>query len=168
MLGLRERYRDWVEESEDMKPLTYLKALAGIDDVNAFWRAREEILSSPKKHAADIFLCKKIRKRYGAGIPINKAINEFFAPHGFNGIFISKDAEIGSDCTILQQVTIGINFSGGGAPKIGQKCLIGAGAKIIGNVRVGKNVRIGANAIVVEDIPDNCTVVMNKPRVIQR
>lgn len=152
-----------------MKPLTYLKALVGIDDVNAFWKAREEILSSSKKHAVDIFLCKKIRKRYGAGIPINKKINEFFAPHGFNGIFISKDAEIGRDCTILQQVTIGINFSGGGVPpKIGQKCLIGAGAKIIGDVRIGNNVRIGANAIVVEDIPDNCTVVMNKPRIIQR
>ena len=57
---------------------------------------------------------------------------------------------------------------GGGAPTIGNNCLIGAGAKIIGNVRIGNNVRIGANAIVVDDIPDNCTVVMNKPRVIVR
>ena len=56
----------------------------------------------------------------------------------------------------------------GGAPTIGNNCLIGAGAKIIGNVRVGDNVRIGANAIVVDDVPDNCTVVMNKPRVIVR
>lgn len=46
--------------------------------------------------------------------------------------------------------------------------MIGAGAKIIGNVRVGNNVRIGANAIVIEDVPDDCTVVMNKPRVIVR
>lgn len=46
--------------------------------------------------------------------------------------------------------------------------MIGAGAKIIGNVYVGNHVRIGANAIVVDDIPDNCTVVMNKPRVIVR
>ena len=57
---------------------------------------------------------------------------------------------------------------GGGAPTIGSNCLIGAGAKIIGNVHVGNNVRIGANAIVVDDVPDNCTVVMNKPRVIVR
>ena len=56
----------------------------------------------------------------------------------------------------------------GGAPTIGNNCLIGAGAKIIGNVHVGNNVRIGANAIVVDDVPDNCTVVMNKPRVIVR
>ena len=46
--------------------------------------------------------------------------------------------------------------------------MIGAGAKIIGNIRIGNNVRIGANAIVVDDVPDDCTVVMNKPRVIVR
>ena len=46
--------------------------------------------------------------------------------------------------------------------------IIGAGAKIIGNVHVGNNVRIGANTIVVDDVPDDCTVVMNKPRVILR
>ena len=55
-----------------------------------------------------------------------------------------------------------------GAPTIGNNCLIGAGAKIIGNVHIGNNVRIGANAIVVDDVPNNCTVVMNKPRVIVR
>lgn len=60
------------------------------------------------------------------------------------------------------------NFSSGGVPTIGNNCLIGAGAKIIGNVHIGNNVRIGANAIVVDDVPDNCTVVMNKPRVIVR
>lgn len=71
---------------------------------------------------------------------------------------------------IYQQVTIGSNDlqNFGGAPTIGNNCLIGAGAKIIGNVHVGNNVRIGANAIVVDDVPDNCTVVMNKPRVIVR
>jgi serine O-acetyltransferase len=45
---------------------------------------------------------------------------------------------------------------------------IGAGAKIIGNIKIGNNVRIGASCVVVEDIPDNCTVVMHKPRIIQK
>lgn len=53
-----------------------------------------------------------------------------------------------------------------GAPNIGDDCYIGAGAKIIGNINIGNNVRIGANCVVVEDIPDNCTVVMDKPRII--
>lgn len=71
---------------------------------------------------------------------------------------------------IYQQVTIGSNDlqNSRGAPTIGNNCLIGAGAKIIGNVHVGNNVRIGSNAIVVDDVTDNCTVVMNKPRVIVR
>ena len=55
-----------------------------------------------------------------------------------------------------------------GFPKIGNNCYIGAGAKIIGNVRIGDNVRIGANAIVTFDVPSNCTVVLNKPRIIKR
>ena len=44
--------------------------------------------------------------------------------------------------------------------------MIGAGAKIIGPIRIGNNVKIGANCIVVQDIPDNATVVMQKPRII--
>lgn len=48
----------------------------------------------------------------------------------------------------------------------GKNVYIGAGAKIIGNVSVGNNVRIGANCVVVEDIPDNCTVVMSKPKIV--
>lgn len=43
---------------------------------------------------------------------------------------------------------------------------IGAGAKIIGSITIGDNVKIGAGCIVVEDVPDNATVVMNKPRII--
>jgi serine O-acetyltransferase len=55
-----------------------------------------------------------------------------------------------------------------GAPIIGDNCYIGAGAKIIGRVSVGNNVRIGANAVVVKDVPDNCVVVNQPSRVIQK
>ena len=154
-----------------MNPLSYIRALLGIGDVEAFWQARENILSKHGKHSIENYLCKIIRKHYGAGIPVLPDINRFVTPHGFYGIFISQRAKIGEGCTIYQQVTIGSNDlpnSRGGAPTIGNNCLIGAGAKIIGNVRVGNNVRIGANAIVVDDVPDDCTVVMNKPRVIVR
>ena len=148
-----------------MNPLRYIKAMFGLGDVDAFWMAREEILKRPGKHCLENYLCKIIRKHYGAGIPILPDINRFATPHGFYGIFISQRAKVGEGCVIYQQVTI---ILGGGAPTIGNNCLIGAGAKIIGNVHVGNNVRIGANAIVVDDVPDNCTVVMNKPRVIVR
>ncbi|MBQ1977727.1 MAG: serine O-acetyltransferase, partial [Ruminococcus sp.] len=68
------------------------------------------------------------------------------------------------------QVVIGSNndkdSKGYGAPVIGNNVLIGAGAKIIGNVKIGNNVKIGANCCVATDIPDNATVVMEKPRII--
>lgn len=153
-----------------MNPLRYMKALFGLGDIDTFWKAREEILARPGKHPFENYLCKVIRKHYGAGIPILPDINRFTTPHGFYGIFISQRAKIGKGCVIYHQVTIGSNDlkNSGGAPRIGNNCLIGAGAKVIGNVYVGNHVRIGANAIVVDDIPDNCTVVMNKPRVIVR
>lgn len=91
-------------------------------------------------------------------------------PHGLHGIFISKQASIGDGCVIFHQVTIGSNTlkdaTKAGAPKIGDNVYIGTGARIIGNINIGNNVRIGANAIVTNDIPDNATVVLPKPRVI--
>ena len=148
-----------------MNIITYVKALVGIGDIDAFWCAREKIIKK-KRSFFENFLCKIIRKRYGAGIPVLEEIIRFNTPLGFYGIFISKDAVIGIICTILHQVTIGSDLFGGGAPIVGNNCLIGAGAKIIGNVKIGDDVKVGANAIVVEDIPDGCTVVMNKPRIL--
>ena len=87
-------------------------------------------------------------------------------PHGLNGIVVSPNAVIGKNCTIFHQVTIGEGRDG--APTIGDNCFIGVGAKIIGKIRIGDNVRIGANCVVFEDVPDNCTVVLEKPRYIIR
>ena len=85
-------------------------------------------------------------------------------PHGLYGIIVSHNAHIGKNTTIFHQVTIGEGK--GGAPTIGDNCLIGAGAKITGNIRIGNNVKIGTNCVVVEDVPDNATVVLSKPRII--
>ncbi len=81
-------------------------------------------------------------------------------PH-ISGIVISYFAEIGDRCTIYQQVTIGQESIGhkGRAPTIGNNVYIGAGAKIIGPIKIGNNVKIGANTVVTRDVPDNSTVV---------
>jgi serine O-acetyltransferase len=93
-------------------------------------------------------------------------------PHGVYGIFISGGVEVGKNCVIFQQVTIGsntlIDSANLGAPKIGDSCYIGAGAKIIGKVTLGNNVRVGANAVVVSDVPDNSIVTSGEQRVIPR
>ena len=77
---------------------------------------------------------------------------------------MSHNAKIGKNAKIFHQVTIGEGNDG--APTIGDNVMIGAGTKITGNIRIGNNVKIGTNCVVVEDIPDNATVVMNKPRII--
>lgn len=87
-------------------------------------------------------------------------------PHGLHGIYISRYASIGSGCRIYQNVTIG--EVGGRAPQIGDGCLIGAGAVLVGDIRVGNGVRVGAGAVVSADVPDSCTVVAQPPRVIVR
>jgi len=80
--------------------------------------------------------------------------------HGFNGIFVARDATIGDDCVILHQVTIGSNLHAGterGSPLIGARVLIGAGAKVIGRVTIGDGARIGAQALVASDVPPGAT-----------
>ncbi len=87
-------------------------------------------------------------------------------PHGLHGVFISRYAKIGRDCWIYQNVTIGEVDRA--APEIGDRCLIGAGAVIVGGIKIGNNVKIGAGAAVSADIPDGCTVVAQPPRVMER
>jgi len=108
-----------------------------------------------------------------AAIPLTTEISgDIIFPHSIFGCFFSKSAKIGANCTILHHVTIGSNnmlkHKAKEGPKIGDNCFIGVGAKIIGNITVGNNVRIGAGCIVVTDIPDNATVVMEKPKIIIR
>ncbi len=87
-------------------------------------------------------------------------------PHGLHGIFISRYAVIGKDCWIYQNVTIGeVN---GKAPVIGDGCFIGAGAIIVGDIRIGNHVKIGAGAVVSTDIAEGCTVVSQPPRIIEK
>lgn len=86
-------------------------------------------------------------------------------PHP-NGVVIHPAAEVGVNCLILQQVTIGANQHGQ-VPKIGDRVDIGAGAKIIGGVVVGDHALIGANAVVVHDVPPWHTAV-GIPAVIRK
>ena len=78
-------------------------------------------------------------------------------PHP-NGIVIHPGAKIGPNCLFFQQVTIGKNH-GKGPPIIGGHVDIGAGAKILGDVKIGNHARIGANAVVLSDVQPGATAV---------
>ena len=87
-------------------------------------------------------------------------------PHP-NGVVIHEDASIGDDCMIMQQVTVGM-IGDGEVPTIGNQVYIGAGAKIIGKLVIGDGARIGANAVVLSDVPPNCTAVGIPARIIEQ
>ena len=80
-------------------------------------------------------------------------------PHPY-GIFIDRNVLIGSRVTVMHQVTIGNKHpSDPGVPVIEDNVSIGAGAKILGAVRIGHGATVGANAVVTRDVPSHCTVV---------
>jgi serine O-acetyltransferase len=93
----------------------------------------------------------------GAEIPLGTQIGGgLMLPHP-NGIVIHPSAEIGPNCLIFQQVTIGA--ARGGVPRIAGHVDLGAGAKLLGPIAVGEHARIGANALVIRDVPAGATVV---------
>lgn len=86
------------------------------------------------------------------------------------GIVINKNAKIGRNCTIWQNVTIGDGCSkknGGKCPIIGDNVQICAGSIIIGDITIGHNAIIGAGSVVVKDVPPNATVVGSSAKVIK-
>lgn len=87
-------------------------------------------------------------------------------PHP-NGIVIHQHTVIKDDCMIMQQVTLG-QTAEDGAPTLERGVYVGAGAKVLGKIRLGENARIGANAVVLEDVPANCTAVGVPAKIIKR
>ena len=92
-----------------------------------------------------------------------------FIDHG-EGVVIGETTIIGNDVLIYQQVTLGGTGkeSGKRHPTIGNHVIIGAGAKVLGNITISDHVRIGAGSVVVSDVPDYSTVVGIPGRIVQQ
>jgi serine O-acetyltransferase len=91
----------------------------------------------------------------------------FFIDHGM-GIVIGETSEIGDDVLMYQGVTLGGTGKEAGKrhPTIGNEVVIGTGAKILGNIRVGDHVKVGAGSVVVRSVPSHSTVVGVPGRVV--
>lgn len=75
------------------------------------------------------------------------------------GVVIGSDSPIGNNCTIMQNVTIGVrNIKDNQSPTIGDDVLIGAGAAVLGDIKVGDGAKITANSVVLSDVPAETTV----------
>lgn len=111
------------------------------------------------------FRIASIAKRHGGYIgPDTRIEGRPELPHGLHGIFISRYAVIEKGCRLYQNVTIGeVN---GKAPYIEEGVFIGAGAILVGDIRIGAHAKIGAGAVISEDIPAGATAVSLKPRII--
>jgi serine O-acetyltransferase len=129
---------------------------------NALWRAG---LLLPGRCVSHI-------GRWLTGIEIHPAAKigrRVVIDHGM-GVVVGETAEIGDDCYIYHQVTLGVARTSAGKrhPTVGNNVIIGAGAKVLGPIHVGDNARVGANAVVVEDVPAHTTVVGIPARPVDR
>ncbi len=109
--------------------------------------------------------------RFFTGIEIHpgaKIGKGLFIDHGM-GIVIGETAEIGDNCTLYQNVTLGGTGKDKGKrhPTIGNNVLIGTGAKVLGPFTVGDNSKIAANAVVLTEVPENSTAVGVPARVVK-
>jgi serine O-acetyltransferase len=129
---------------------------------HALWDAKLYFLGRFSSHIA----------RWLTGIEIHPAAKlgrRLVIDHGM-GVVIGETAEIGDDCYIYHQVTLGVARTMGGKrhPTIGNNVIIGTGAKVLGPIVVGDNARIGSNAVVVDPVPPDTTVVGIPARPVER
>ena len=146
----------------------------------------EVLLCYPGFHA--ILLHRVAHKLYGWGVPLlPRRISQssrfftgieihpgatigrrFFIDHGM-GVVIGETTEIGDDVLLYQGVTLGGTGGEKGKrhPTLGNRVVVGTGAKVLGNIRIGDNVKIGAGSVVVYAVPDNSTVVGVPGRVVR-
>ncbi len=146
-----------------------------------------EIMLYPSLHAtinhkiANFFFKKKIYfiarlisqlSRFFTGIEIHPGATigkRVFFDHGM-GIVIGETAEIGDDCVIYHGVTLGGTSTSKikRHPTLKNGVVVGAGAKILGDITLGENVKIGANSVVLKSIPNNRVAVGIPARIIKK
>lgn len=110
--------------------------------------------------------------RFFTGIEIHpgaKIGRGLFIDHGM-GVVIGETAEVGKNVTLYQGVTLGGTGTERGKrhPTIGNNVVVGAGARVLGNIKVGNNVKVGAGSVVVHPVPDLCTVVGVPAEIVRR
>lgn len=114
------------------------------------------------------YLSQRARKITGIEIhPGAKIGKSLFIDHGM-GVVIGETAVIGDNCVIYHGVTLGgVGFNAiKRHPTIGNNVMIGAGAKVLGDIEIGDNVKIGANSVILKSIPSNSTAVGIPAKII--
>lgn len=110
--------------------------------------------------------------RFLTGVEIHPAAKigpGFFIDHGM-GVVIGETTEIGENVTLYQGVTLGGTGTERGKrhPTLGNNVVVGAGATILGSIKIGNNVKVGAGSVVIHSVPDNSTVVGVPAEIVRR
>lgn len=139
--------------------------------VYRFGRWRYTIRFTPlRKLCSAIYrvLYKTVQIVAGIELPCEAQIGRNFIIDHSGGIVISGYAKFGDNCRIRTGVVVGLrHVDDPRAPIIGDNVDVGAGAKLLGPIRIGNNVCIGANAVVINDVPDN-SIAVGVPAVVKR
>lgn len=136
--------------------------------VRAYRRAHKHYVKGHFFRARAI--SQRALKRTGIEIHPGAVIGEnFFIDHG-TGVVIGETTEIGDNCTVYQGVTLGGTGKEVGKrhPTLGNNVMVGAGARVLGPFKVGDNSKIAANAVVLSEVPPNCTAVGVPARIVKR
>ncbi|MBQ8572974.1 MAG: serine O-acetyltransferase [Ruminococcus sp.] len=129
------------------------KAVRAYRRANFFYRHNMKFIAR--------WISQNARRRTGVEIHPGATIGSgLVIDHGM-GVVIGETTEIGNDCTIYQNVTLGGTGKDHGKrhPTLGNNVLVGTGAKVLGPFKVGDNARIAAGAVVLSEVPENATAV---------
>ncbi len=135
-----------------------------------YWYRIAHKLYKKKHYFLARFISQKTARKTGIEIHPGAEIGEgFFIDHG-HGVVIGETTQIGNNVTLYQGVTLGGTGkeSGKRHPTIEDNVMISVGAKVIGSFTIGENSKIGAGAVVIEEVPPNCTVVGVPGRIVKR
>jgi serine O-acetyltransferase len=138
-----------------LQPFLYYKGFAALQAYRVahwLWREGRETLAFHLQSRMSELFAVDIHPaaRLGSGLMMDHA----------NGVVIGETAVVGDDVSMLHNVTLGGTGkeTGDRHPKIGRGVLISAGAKVLGNIKIGDEARIASGSVVLEDVPAGCTV----------
>jgi serine O-acetyltransferase len=130
------------------------------------WTLRPALLRKPFSLLYRI-LYKLAEIVTGITLPCAVKLGPNFIIDHYGGIIIHGETEFGRNCRVRSGVMIGVKRAGGSSRVVfGDDVDIGAGAKILGDIRIGSRVRIGANAVVRQDVPDD-SIVLGDPAIVK-
>ena len=166
-MTLRQQIReDWEAHGRDWTKPGF-RAVAAHRFGNWRMSIRSKVLRTPFSLIYRFFY-RRIRNHYGIDLPYTVELGRRVIIEHCGAIVIHGYSKIGDDCILRQGVTLGMRSLDRSreAPELGARVDVGAGAKILGRVKIGDGAQIGANAVVLQDLPAGVTAAGIPARIV--